>query len=268
MILQAAAQVGGGSAIVLGAGALKEIPIVELAERFDRLVLVEIDLDATRRALRTCAFPQSAGCEKIELIEGDLVGLKTRLSREIQRCPAVTTDHRCGIDRMCAVVEAAQVQPLESGGPYDLVIASAVLSQVYKPALDEVTSWFEGRFPDQGDALRQSHEWIDAVGRMAARAECAFIGHLDHLLLEGGHSRLYLSATTRYSALHATAEGPWASPGIFTMTSRPTLSDYLPDTWNIIQASSWPWVAAPPRTAGQVGNLYRVEAVVVGRADG
>lgn len=78
---EAAAQAGGGRALVAGSGRLIEVPLEELAARFDEVVLADlVHPRAVRRAARRFG--------NVTLADVDLTGALAGVSKGVPPCPA------------------------------------------------------------------------------------------------------------------------------------------------------------------------------------
>ncbi len=107
---------GRGLAVVCGSGLLHDVPLAELAARFERVVLIDLfHMPAARRAARR--FPN------VEMLAHDLSGVLSGVSGG-------------------TLPEPQAAIPL--GGQADFVLSANCLSQIPLAAMDAVA----GRFPD------------------------------------------------------------------------------------------------------------------------
>lgn len=115
---------------VLGAGNCADLELTELAERYRRVDLVDLDADALERA-REGLPPASR--ERVELHGGvDLTGLLDKLERwkRLQVTPQELMGHPGN---------AAQAILAALGGPFDVVASSCVLTQMQLSVLNALT---------------------------------------------------------------------------------------------------------------------------------
>jgi len=91
LLLQGAERAAGTRAVVVGAGKLYDIPLRKLAERFEQLLLVDIDPEAMAESVKQAGLPPTLHA-RLSLIKGRRHGHQRRLSGEGSPCPG--TDER------------------------------------------------------------------------------------------------------------------------------------------------------------------------------
>ncbi len=162
-MIQAAAlaAAGTGAAIVLGAGRCREIPLTWLAERFERVVLVDLDRAALNEGVAAARLPVELR-SKLELRIDDLSGLTGALERPWRDALAAAVNPADATERIAAAADAAgaAAQPPDiaalAGGPFDLVVASCLLSQLHAPAAMAAERLFAERFAADLPVLREA----------------------------------------------------------------------------------------------------------------
>ena len=152
MILRAAAAVTPGRAMVLGAGACEELPLVELGERFAEVTLNDIDENPLVRALNAPELSPLGGKLTIEI--ADLTGVTNSAIQEVERVLATSADVPSGIAAMADALDHLQPGPFPITRQFDLVVASCVLSQLHFALTHESERRFTARFHGQAEALR------------------------------------------------------------------------------------------------------------------
>jgi hypothetical protein len=111
----------GRSLCVLGAGNVNDVDLVELANEFDRIALVDIDGQALLHAVER--LPPTV-TQKIEQFAGiDLSGIVSRL----EAWPAEPGP--AGAD-LAGAIEDARCAPLPGLGTFDVVVSTCVLTQL------------------------------------------------------------------------------------------------------------------------------------------
>ncbi|MCZ6831317.1 MAG: hypothetical protein O7F73_17340, partial [Gammaproteobacteria bacterium] len=132
-ILQGAAQAAGAGVTVLGAGDCKEIPIVELLERFDHITLVDVDEESLGRMMGTLSPVQQQRVRPIvkDLTAGAVLALTGTAARVIERASTPRQAYR-GLVEVYANVEisdfsADDLRDLQSGYVVSSVVASQLL---------------------------------------------------------------------------------------------------------------------------------------------
>lgn len=106
----------GRAIAVLGAGNCNDLDLTELAQRFDALHLVDVDTEACDAALARDGV-------RAEVHEADLSGVLSSLAKWKDAPPDAATMRRVPAEASAAV---AQRVP----GPFDVVLSSAVVSQL------------------------------------------------------------------------------------------------------------------------------------------
>jgi len=81
LLLQGAERAAGTRAVVVGAGKLYDIPLRKLAERFEQLLLVDIDPEAMAESVKQAGLPPTLHA-RLSLNKGRRHGHQRRLSGE------------------------------------------------------------------------------------------------------------------------------------------------------------------------------------------
>lgn len=265
LILEVAGQVNPGGALVLGAGSCEEVPLAELADRFEQVTLNDQDRGLLEQALSRHGLESHE--PPLVLDVADLTGITARLLAEVDRELAAATDLNQAIARLTEAVGRVRPVPYAPRETFDLVVASCVLSQLHVRAVEQTLAKLAARFPadDQGQAavtaLRGSKGFVQGMLALASKMEDEFVTSIYHLLAPGGIA--YLSDTVQFCFVHGQPDGGWASDGTYRMTRTTQLTDYLDDRFRVGRLGQWAWVYQPPQAAGQVGRMYNVQALAV-----
>jgi hypothetical protein len=257
LILDAAARVRPGRAIVLGAGPCREIPLAELAGRFEALTLNDHDGPALEAALHAAGLDAGA----VRLLVADLTGVTAEFVREVGRRVDEAADPAEAIEQVARVAEATRPEPFRAGGAFDLVVASCVLAQLHVAACNLAIQRFGARFPDRVDEFRHAERWTGAMFGLARRMESTFIDALHGLAAPDG--RIVLSESVRSCFLYPSGDGAWLTNGSYRMTRTTRLADELDDRFHVERQGRWHWVVDPPTAPGQVGRLFFVEGLLL-----
>jgi len=257
LILAVAGRVRTGSAVVLGAGRCQEIPLAELAGRFESVTLNDVARPPLDVALAGLPSEQAG---RVRLRVDDLTGSTAAFLEGVAAYLGRTEDPAEAVEGLAQLADAARPAMPPWGAAHDLVIASCVLCQLHNVACNGAMTRFDARFPGHGPLLRQSRRWVQAVYDLARRMEEAFITGLLGLLAPGG--RLYLSETIHGCFVHLSAAGGWMTEGSYRMTRTTRLADYLDARFRVEEQGQWAWVADPPGE-GQVGRVYSVQGLML-----
>jgi hypothetical protein len=259
LIENAAADAPPGRALILGAGACHEIPLVALAERFAAITLVDEDAPALAAAV---ARLDGLSCRAVVAAERcDLTGIAEALIDRAAQCLADAATPEAATTALCALADATEPRIAVPPPGWDLVVASCVATQLHLRIVREIARWHAERFPD-GPAIAASPAWTAAMLQLSWRLQAAFLACLLDLVTADG--RVYVSDTVQVGTVYATLDGDWRTPGWYRMMRGRLLSEQLPPTAQRIHGAEWPYVAAAP-TSETPGLVYNVHAAVMAR---
>ncbi len=256
----------GQRALVIGAGRCRDIPVRQLLERFERVTLTDIDADSVRRGLAEAGL-SAEQARRVEVSIEDVVGVSDAMARGTDACFAegVWTLASCEhlVERMASFIE--QLEPVRSTPeqPYDLVVASCVISQLHLASAKRVAKEFFRRFPEAIKLDRQPR-WRQAVCTLAARMQRCFIDVVHDLTADTG--RIYLSATPRVHPIYRAPHGKWKTRETHDMLAHATLREFLDDRFVVEAQSQWQWSQPMPANSEKPGDLFDVEAMVLRKA--
>jgi len=249
-------------AVVLGAGKAYDLPLAELARRFERVVL--IDIDAAALAGTAAAAVRDAGLRsKLELRALDLTDVTARLVREIEAAMATASgaaaaeaafDELCGSYRLTA-------PPRFIGEAADLIVSGLVLTQLALPAKLFAKRLFEERF---GPVPRESEpRWVAAWDALDLRMQQ---DHIDGLPRQAELAVLTSEVLHQVTTLDARGnERPtgesWSLIGADSLEAR------LPAGVEVLARTTWPWPRIRPGARGP-GALMQVGGVLLRLRDG
>lgn len=260
LILHACEAVAQGSVLILGVGRAEEIPLAELARRFGRIVLNDIDAALVGQAVARAGLSPEA-TQKIETNVADLTGATEALAQQAEQAIAAAGDAMSAITALVAVLDGTSPLAMTTTEKFDFVVASCLLSQLHVPASERLLELFDRCFTHDGKLLRESQPWKEALYRFARKTEAALVNDLARLVAPGG--RIYLSETVQACFVEAAANGKWATEGTYRMTLSLNLTDYLDSRFRVYTRARWNWVVAPP-SPGERGRLFDVQALVLG----
>lgn len=139
---------GRDVAVVLGAGHAFDLPLVELAKAFDKLVLVDIDGEALHATVGvTLKDPGLRARTELRLL--DLTGINGQFVRRIDEAVGQARDAaeaRDRIEALCFTYRLAPPRLLPQDEHVDLLVSSCVLSQVSWPHRVYAKRTYERRF--------------------------------------------------------------------------------------------------------------------------
>ena len=135
-------------AVILGAGHAFDLPLVELAKAFEKLVLVDIDADALNATVAgVLKDPGLRARTELRLL--DLTGVNGQLVRRIDEAVAAAAnaaEARDRLEALCWTYRLAPPRLLPPEERADLLVSSCVLSQVSWPQRVYARRVYERRF--------------------------------------------------------------------------------------------------------------------------
>ncbi len=194
-LLALAAREPAGTAAVLGMGRGFDIPLAELALRYRKVVLVDLDepnlwaaIEDLRRELDRLGLPAeklASVLGRVEIQLADLSGIGDRLGRFVvpHSRPEAVREGLLFLDRQASDPQLRS-WPLRVAGTYDLVVSSFVVSQISSEIVRSVEDLIAGKF----GPLTQG-EWAQfqqALQRLSKAAAENHAGHIAALLAPGG----------------------------------------------------------------------------------
>jgi hypothetical protein len=227
-ILDAAARVEQPRlAVVLGAGKAYDLPLEELAQRFDRLVLVDIDAAALAATI-PATVRDAALRRRVEARPMDVTGVTARVARSIEDAMRAAVDAgsvETSLEKLCRSYRlAAPPRFLEPGERADLLVSALVLSQLGLQLKLAAKRLFERR---HGPIAAESQQrWSAAWDELELRVQ------QDHV-----------NALTRDAALAVlTSDVVYRSGGeTGSVIGCARLEERVPPVQEILARASWPW---------------------------
>jgi hypothetical protein len=248
-ILDAAARVGRPRlAVVLGAGKVYDLPLEELARRFERVVLVDIDAGALAATI-AAAIRDPASRRRVEMRPMDVTGVTARLARGIEAA-LDSSAAEAALEALCRSYRlAALPRLLEAGEHAELIVSGLVLSQLGLQPKLAAKRLFERRFgpiPRESE-LRWSFAWDELELRLQQDHVNALADQADFAVL------------TSDVVHHATEGESWSVIGADRLEER------VPQFLEILERASWSWPRIRPRADGQGGVRTQVGALLLRR---
>jgi hypothetical protein len=265
LLLRGAEHARGPRALVVGAGKLYDIPLRKLAERFQQLVLVDIDAAAMAESVAQVGLEPELR-SRLSLVQADVTGIndvfleKARaalsLSGEVEVATALRQllhDYRFDEPPRLFPAHAAE-------GSFDFACSSMLLSQLATPLSCYIERQFAERFPSS--TLVQAHEFQVALGQFTHRVQHA---HVRSLLAAAPCIALCSDITDQYTALDPRGTVVQAATRL-PLIGGPSLEALLPrQRARVVLSANWEWRHVVPTRSKPRGRTVQVTGVVAER---
>jgi hypothetical protein len=264
-LLQGAERATGPRAVVIGAGKLYDIPLRKLAERFERLLLVDIDRAALAESVKQVGLEPKLAA-RLCLVQADVTGINDVFLQRARAALALASE----AEVYEALLELLHDYRLDAPprlfpegaaeGELDFACSSMVLSQLATPLTSYVQEQFTRRFP--ASQRTQDREFQIALGQFTHRVQQAHVRSLLRtarcIALSSDITDQYTALDPRGTMLHAAVRLP--------LIGAPNLASLLPrQEARIVFGSDWPWQHVVPSRLKPHGRTVQVEGVVAER---
>jgi hypothetical protein len=265
LLLRGAARAAGSRAVVIGAGKLYDIPLRKLAERFEQLLLVDIDAAALAESVKQADLSPTLQA-RLSLVQCDVTGINDIFVEKASAALALPDE---------AEVYAALVQVLHdyrlnapprllpegaTSGPLDFACSSMVLSQLATPLTQYVEQRFAERFPSS--TRTQTREFQIALGQFAHRVQLA---HVRSLLATAPCVALSSDTLDQYTSLDGRGNVVHAAQQL-QLLGAPTLNTFVPRLEaRLVLGGEWQWRHVVPTRSKPRGRTVHVAGIVAER---
>lgn len=266
VLLRGAEQAAGSRAVVVGAGKLYDIPLRKLAERFEQLVLVDVDAAALAESVKQAGLePQLQA--RLSLVQTDVTGVNDTFLERARAALALTEEAEvyAALLRMLhdyRVDEPPRLFPEGvAQGPLDFACSSMVLSQLATPLTLYVQRQFAQRFP--ASQRTQAYEFQLALGQFTHRLQ---LSHVRSLLAAAPCIAMTSDIADQATALDArgavVALSEWLA-----LTGAPSLEALVPrQLGRTVLSGDWQWRDVVPTRTKPRGHSLLVAGVVAMRS--
>lgn len=264
-LLHATAGAIGTRAVVIGAGKLYDIPLLELAERFEQVLLVDIDAAALAASVAEARLEPKLHA-RLALVQTDVTGITDVFLDRARAAlaPADEGEVYAGLLRLLydyRVDEPPRLFPAsEAGSPIDFACSSMVLSQLATPLTQYIEERFAARFP--ASPRTRALEFQIALGQFTHRVQQA---HVLALLATAPRVALSSDIADQYAGLDlhgSVIRGP-----ALALIGAPSLDALVPRRQaRAVSTATWQWQHVVPTPSKPHGRTVQVSGVVAERS--
>jgi hypothetical protein len=266
ILLRGAERAVGPRAVVIGAGKLYDIPLRRLAERFEQLLLVDIDALALAESVKQAGLEPKLQ-ERLSLVQTDVTGINDVFMDRARAALGLTSEVEVYAALLQLLYEYRVAEPPRlfpesaADGPLDFACSSMVLSQLATPLARYVEDRFAARFP--ASQRTQAHEFQVALGQFTHRVQHA---HVRSLLAVAPCIALTSDVTHQYTPLDARGTVNYDGARL-PLIGGPSLDALLPSQQALtLFAAGWEWRHVVPTRSRPHGHTLQVAGVVAERS--
>jgi hypothetical protein len=265
LLQHGAERAAGSRAVVIGAGKLYDIPLRKLAERFEQLLLVDIDLAAMTESVKQVDLEPKLQA-RVSLVQADVTGINDVFLQKARAALELTGEMAVYAELLRLLHDYRVEQPPRlfpasaAGGPLDFACSSMVLSQLATPLTSYVQARFAQRFPDS--QRTQTSEFQVALGQFTHRVQH---DHIRALLAAAPCIALTCDIIDQRTALDARGNVIEAALQL-PLVGVPSLTALLPrQKAHTVFAADWKWRHVVPTRSKPHGRTVQVAGVVAER---
>jgi hypothetical protein len=246
---------GRGLAVILGAGQAFDLPLVELAKAFEKVVLVDVDAEALDATVAG-ALKDPGLRARTELRLLDLTGVNGQLVQRIDEAVAAAAnaaEARERLEALCWTYRlAAPPRLLPAEEPADLLVSSCVLSQVAWPQRVYARRVYERRFSSVPGPLEL--RWARHFTYLELRLQQ---DHLTSLAGVAEQVALTCDVVNNVTVLDAAGTERKSGQNVPTL-GVPSLLERVPKLFQLREHASWEWNRYKATRTGR-GSRMEVE---------
>jgi hypothetical protein len=265
LLLRGAERAAGPRAVVVGAGKLYDIPLRQLAERFEQLLLVDIDAAALAESVKQVGLEPKLQA-RLSLVQTDVTGINDVFLEKARAALALAGEVEVYAALLRLLHEYRVDEPPRlfpegaARGQLDFACSSMVLSQLATPLTHHVQERFAARFP--ASERMQAREFQVALGQFTHRVQLA---HLRSLLAAAPCIALSSDIADQYTSLDGRGTVIYAATPL-PLLGVPTLDALVPRLQaRTVLTAEWQWRHVVPTRSKPRGHTLHVAGIVAER---
>jgi hypothetical protein len=269
-LLQGAAAASTGTAALIGAGKLYDVPLRELAQRFERVILVDVDAAAAAASVEH-ELGESPLRSRVELVTSEVSAANEAF---VRAADAIFDAERAEADCARALLALlhsyrwrAPLTLLESAAlqaPLSAVFSTMVLTQLAEPLTRTLEQSFGRRFPG-------SSRWRDLDFQLGLAQFSHRIQHRHVQALLAAAPTVTVTSDVSEQYTRRDSQGALEATRPLALIGAPHLGELFPaDLASRLVPAEWRWSRVVPGPENPIGRLLRVQGclLVNGRAAG
>jgi len=259
-VLDAAQKVEPGSALVVGALASPDVPFAELAARFERLTLSDLDLPRLEELVRR-AIPEPHR-NRVKLERYDLTGSYVAFAEGVQAAVGNASGPASAESALLALIESYDVSAGSAGLSVseekpNLAVSAMLLSELGQGYSRCISAALTARGWDAEVVQRAP------LGPSLVFLRSLVVQHHIHALLRRAKSAVLISAVSEVAWRGGPGSQGEAASEPRDLLGVERLLERMPEIAEIQAEQSWEWRQEPRGRAEKHGLLTLVEAVLV-----
>lgn len=248
-----------GSVLVVGALSAPELPLAELATRFERVTLNDLDIGGLEELVRR-AVPEERR-ERVRLERYDATGSYAAFAEGVERAIASAAHGADAEQALLRILRSYDVGAGSAGLSFaqdkpDLAISAMLLSELGSGYPRIISTALAARGWDAscvaGPDLAPAISWL----------RCLVAQHHVQALLRRSQAAVLVSAVSRVELVSGAGRADQAKTQPLDLLSVERLVERLPSATQVKAEATWEWRQAPVSAAGGSKLLTLVEAVL------
>jgi hypothetical protein len=266
LLLRGAERAAGPRAVVIGAGKLYDIPLRKLAERFEQLLLVDIDAAALAESVKQVGLEPKLHA-RLSLVQADVTGINDVFLEKARAALASADEVEVAAALLRLLHEYRVDEPPRlfpegaAEGPLDFACSSMVLSQLATPLTRYVEEHFAARFP--ASQRTRAHDFQVALSQFTHRVQqahvCSLLAAAPCVALSSDFTDQYTAFDPRGTVMRAAVRLP--------LIGAPSLEQLVPRLQaRSVSTAEWEWRHVVPTRSKPQGRTVQVAGVVAERS--
>lgn len=264
LMMRAAELAAGGTVAVIGAGKLYDIPLRKLLERFERVILIDVDGASLERSVEH-ALRGSAHTSRCDLVTADVTGVSAAFVMLVSDALRLAASELEAYRELLALLHSFRLEeppqlgehPALRGSGCELVISAMVLSQLAIPLTEYAERRFVERFAESKRLA--AREFQIALRQLTHRVQHY---HLQALLRCAPSVCLVSDVAERFTRQGGAGELTFVSEEL-PLIGAPQLEELFPaQSARKLAGAEWQWQRVVPGSQKPRGRALNVQGVI------